>query len=534
MNYGRTPKVCRKGCREEYREEDEDHNYAYHTPKTVALLCGCGYGDIFVSRMRKHLLEAHGIMITKPDVVAQYFWHRLPPYNVVRKCDDVNRVGCKFRTPIHELIENGHNCRRDMRVSELPEPDQFFDNMQNYRVLPVRGVPRPMRRTSRSPSPKRSKPLSAPTSKPNEPLPKPPSASSVAGRTSQSRRPERRPSHSASQKRVPSASPRRPKSSASRFEPRRKSREEEDSESEFSGSEHSADTRPKGTRKPSSAYDESETLELHPEEFSELEVEFTDEKRVIKQVESEWWGTKESAKPVKRITELPADMASKGAIGAQVPKPSPKRPEEKKQEQWQVADKKGKHGTASATPSASTHGSGARAKFEPNWDVFDKIITPSITPSTSTYAYRANLMREPDNFKMRGVVCYNTSSERTHNVHLYTETHMYAGTFVLINEEGTPFCYATVTPHVGSPYGNDSDRKWNQFNPLNYPCYAEIMDRRARPNQTFFYACFSVKVATGKFHMRSLPRDDTKVVIPIIFQKMKDFGKTSYVQYKDN
>ena len=156
-----------------------------------------------------------------------------------------------------------------------------------------------------------------------------------------------------------------------------------------------------------------------------------------------------------------------------------------------------------------------------------------ILPSTSTYTYRANLMREPDNFKMKGIVCYNTSSDRTHNVHLYTETHMYAGTFVLINEDGTPFCYATVTPHVGSPYGNEKDRKWNQFNPLNYPCYAEITDRLARPNQTFFYACFSVKVAKGKFHMRVLPRDDKAVVIPIIFQKMGGFGKTSYVQYKD-
>ena len=34
------------------------------------------------------------------------------------------------------------------------------------------------------------------------------------------------------------------------------------------------------------------------------------------------------------MTELPADMVSRGAIGAQVPKPSPKRPEEKKEEQW--------------------------------------------------------------------------------------------------------------------------------------------------------------------------------------------------------
>ena len=223
-----------------------------------------------------------------------------------------------------------------MRKSELPEPDQFFDNMHNHRVLPVRGVPNLVRRTSRSPSPKRSKPFSAQSATPTEPLPKPPSTSSVAGRTSPSRRPERRPSHSAShsaaQKRVPSVSPRRPK--FSRFEPRRKDQEEDDSsESEFSGSEHSADTRPKGARKPSSAYDESETLELQPEEFSELEVEFTDEKRTIQQVESEWWGTKESTKPIKHMTELPADRASKGAIGAQVPKPSPKRPEEKKQEQ---------------------------------------------------------------------------------------------------------------------------------------------------------------------------------------------------------
>ena len=517
MQYGTDKKLCKRGCRESYKESDEDHHYAYHVPKTVALVCGCGYGDIFVSRVRKHLLEAHNVRATKDEVVENYFWYRLPVYNTVRTCEDPRGVGCVFRTPIHELE---HNCKTSMQRSPLPKPGRFIDYMRDARYVPLKGGATVEReKPNRSPSPKRSRAeLSASGNEPNEKPTCSSAPSNVSGRVDSPRRGQPRRETSASRKDKPSASSyakpmqtqvsAKPSAQPSRFEPRRKEETDSDegsSGTEFSGSEHSADTREPGTRKPSSIYAEEEGVELHADEFSDFEVQFEDEKRTVKpRPKSEWWGDE----PGQKKKEEPKSASASD--------------KQDKDEKWTEVGAGGK-------PMQQKK---ERNRFEPDWDVFDKIDIPQPELSASTYAGRANLTREPPNCVMRGLMCYNTRHERTHNVHIYADTHLYEGIFVLINEEGLPFCYATVTPHVGSPYKTDS--RWSQFNPLNYPCFAEMSDKRTKPNQTIYYACFSMNVAAGRFHMRILPRDDRATPIPIMFQRMGNFGKTAYVKYHDH
>ena len=516
MNYAEDPKVCTRGCREKYKETDEDHHYAYHTPKTVALLCGCGYGDIFVSRMRKHLLEAHDLRITKMDVVNQFFWHRLPVYNAIRKCDDMQRLGCVYRTPIHELIENGHDCKSSMRKSKLPKQGKFIDYMQEARVVPVHGVPNLARQKSRSPSPKRSmQPSAKQESEPESKV----SASSVSGRRGSKTSTTTMPSAA---KRHPSASPMRTSATKpSRFESRRPEKDEdESSESEFSGSEHSADTRPEGTRKPSSVYqDEMYELELHARgELSDFEVEVEDEKRTVKPSSA----AKSSDEPMNKPSASTAD--ERGAIGYQLEKIKQMEAEEKAKtkEKWQTVDRRGK---------GFAEDKSSRANFEPNWDVLERVRIPMPEVNASSYAARANLMREPSAFVMRGLVCYNTVRERTQNVYVYFEEYVEQGQYVLICEDGNPFCYATITPHAGNPWVQD--KRWAQFNPMNYPCYAEMSDRRTKPNQIMYYAAFSVTVATGKFHMLSLPLNKKQRPYPVSFHRSGDFGQPLYVKYKE-
>ena len=57
----------------------------YHRVKREALMCGCGFGDIFANRFRKHLLEVHELRMTISDVAEQFFWHDLPPFQQVWK-----------------------------------------------------------------------------------------------------------------------------------------------------------------------------------------------------------------------------------------------------------------------------------------------------------------------------------------------------------------------------------------------------------------------------------------------------------------
>ena len=55
----------------------------YHMVKIEALMCGCGFGDIFTNRFRKHLLEVHDLRMAISDVAEQFFWHDLPPFQQV-------------------------------------------------------------------------------------------------------------------------------------------------------------------------------------------------------------------------------------------------------------------------------------------------------------------------------------------------------------------------------------------------------------------------------------------------------------------
>ena len=100
----------------------------YHRVKREALMCGCGFGDIFANRFRKHLLEVHNLPMTISDVAEQFFWHDLPPFQQVWKC--VRQVGlrgtCQYRSPYKSIVNRYHACRTDMRVCDLPNKDAFF------------------------------------------------------------------------------------------------------------------------------------------------------------------------------------------------------------------------------------------------------------------------------------------------------------------------------------------------------------------------------------------------------------------------
>ena len=91
-------------------------------------MCGCGFGDIFANRFRKHLLECHELRMTISEVAEQFFWHDLPPFQQVWKC--VRQVGlkgvCQYRSPYKSIVNRFHACRSDMRVTPLPDKDAFF------------------------------------------------------------------------------------------------------------------------------------------------------------------------------------------------------------------------------------------------------------------------------------------------------------------------------------------------------------------------------------------------------------------------
>ena len=74
IEYGNEPQTCQSTCKLAFRERRDVHNYLFHEPKTRALVCGCGFGELHVPRMRQHLLKQHGVDISDADeIVDRYF-----------------------------------------------------------------------------------------------------------------------------------------------------------------------------------------------------------------------------------------------------------------------------------------------------------------------------------------------------------------------------------------------------------------------------------------------------------------------------
>ena len=60
------------------------HYRCNHQVETVALVCGCGFGDILANRIRVHLKKIHNEDYTVEQVVENlFFFYKIPPFTTV-------------------------------------------------------------------------------------------------------------------------------------------------------------------------------------------------------------------------------------------------------------------------------------------------------------------------------------------------------------------------------------------------------------------------------------------------------------------
>ena len=553
MYYGTKAKVCNRGCKKPYKESDDDHNYAYHKSKTVALLCGCGFGDIFVSRVRKHLLEVHGIESSKKQVLVQFFWHRVPAYNAVRTCDDPQKVGCLFRSPISELVGESHICKRDLK-KKLPEPDAFLKNLLPRTRKPVRGYPNIVQKYDSSPPSKKSK-NSASVNKVKTDVVHESEQKSVAGRVEEDHRQpsgrqkfsrERNPKEYRSSATTSSAcTSSAPKSSAKRKTPTPElEHTSEDSDAETIVSEAPS----QGTAVPSDYYksdgeitDEDEEVDLN--NIRNLKIQISQHMR------DEYWGSdNEEAKKRYTPTRGTPSQQTSSAMGSASKQPDSaakrKRTEKPQEVQQHPQPEKKDEPVPASEEDSSAHqhedpsaGAGGhppcREAYAPNWSKIDKLKTFKIPKDVSTYTMQKKTFNIPDFSIVSGLMCYKPSAniKRT-NVRFNANKALHPGLFLLVDKEGSPFCYATITMHKSNPNRTEEQRLWDQFNPMNYPCFCEVVDLRARPQVITHIIAFSLPVTSGEFGMTVLPRNDQLPDIRVIFTQMKDFGVAQHLQWK--
>ena len=132
---------CKLGCGQIYRESEEEHFRCYQQVKTVALVCGCGFGDIMANRFRVHLKKVHNEDYTLDEVVENFFFHKLPAFTTVKPCTNPRyKDTCMLRSPYASIVSSKHQCLRDMQYTKIVKPTEHFKLLHPSQV-PVWGLP---------------------------------------------------------------------------------------------------------------------------------------------------------------------------------------------------------------------------------------------------------------------------------------------------------------------------------------------------------------------------------------------------------
>ena len=102
-------------CKKQYRQVRKDHNYLYHSLKSAAYICNCGYGTVFQAELEHHVLKGHNIDIKFLENGAKSFWWaNLPTFNRFFYCHK-----CQLKTPFHSIWIQ-HSCQDFTKMKEMP------------------------------------------------------------------------------------------------------------------------------------------------------------------------------------------------------------------------------------------------------------------------------------------------------------------------------------------------------------------------------------------------------------------------------
>ena len=85
--------------------------------------------------------ERHNEEYTLDEVVANFFFHKLPAFTTVKPCTNPRyKDTCMFRSPYASIVSSKHQCLRDMQYTKIVKPTEHFKLLHPSQV-PVWGFP---------------------------------------------------------------------------------------------------------------------------------------------------------------------------------------------------------------------------------------------------------------------------------------------------------------------------------------------------------------------------------------------------------
>jgi hypothetical protein len=171
-----------------------------------------------------------------------------------------------------------------------------------------------------------------------------------------------------------------------------------------------------------------------------------------------------------------------------------------------------------------------------DYDLIKLVENPPLKEDASPYQdFFADLHSNMRNFQEYGDVRFSHSLKNAQAMKLryYAKEIVDPGSYLMINSEGKPVAYVTVTC---SPYyfgRSEFNKVWSQYNPQNYSTVIETLD--VRPGQLAMsrtVIALSWPPTEGEYRFLRTPHRAGREPIPVIFREVrKKFGNSVSIRY---
>ena len=114
-----------------------------------------------------------------------------------------------------------------------------------------------------------------------------------------------------------------------------------------------------------------------------------------------------------------------------------------------------------------------REVYEPDWDFIDQVYFPQLRPDKSNYREFIENSRLPDDYILYGTLQFYAQLQKSGTYRFAVNEPLHCGCYVVTNRNGRTVAHATVTLHSASPYLEQADSIFCQFNTSNFGVVAE-------------------------------------------------------------
>jgi hypothetical protein len=170
-----------------------------------------------------------------------------------------------------------------------------------------------------------------------------------------------------------------------------------------------------------------------------------------------------------------------------------------------------------------------RDPWEIDYELVAQYRWPEYRYEQSSYEEYERITGLPDwQFAMAGtiVISAHQGHYKGRNLRFISEERVSPGNYWLTDEHSVPQAAVTVTYHQNNPLRYERHKRHRQFNPYQFPMYADIWDCRLKNAQITHTVCISAAVESGQYRLTRFPTTQKNIPVKCwIYEGWENVGE---------